>query len=103
MGDRYTGNFKCEYCNTLNEDVWYAPTCGAYTFKCAKCGRSSFIDCALNTKSLEHISFMDVYEAFLGASNVDWGERNLTRMIMESFENIMQIMKNEQEEDEKLK
>ncbi len=36
MGDRYTLTVKCE-CGEIDDDVWYAPTCGCMTWKCPKC------------------------------------------------------------------
>lgn len=36
MGDRYVLDVKCK-CGYIDEDVWYAPTCGALFWKCPKC------------------------------------------------------------------
>jgi hypothetical protein len=37
MGDRYFITVKCE-CGHVENDVYYAPTCGFTTYKC-KCGK----------------------------------------------------------------
>jgi len=38
MGDRYTLTVKCE-CGFVDDDAWYAPTCGAMNWECPKCKR----------------------------------------------------------------
>ena len=43
MGDRYELNLHCAYCNELNKDIWYAPTCGSIGFKCSNCGETNYI------------------------------------------------------------
>ncbi len=37
MGDRYILSMRCPKCGGLNEDIYYAPTCGFETFKCKNC------------------------------------------------------------------
>ncbi len=37
MGDRYFITVECPHCSKINEDVYYAPTCGITTFECT-CG-----------------------------------------------------------------
>ena len=40
MGDRYELNLTCPFCKHNQEElVWYAPTCGAITHVCEKCGK----------------------------------------------------------------
>jgi transposase-like protein len=39
MGDRYILNVKCPKCEYINEEVYYAPTCGFTSHKCEKCGK----------------------------------------------------------------
>ena len=34
MGDRYILTVTCPKCGTVNNDVYYAPTCGFLTYKC---------------------------------------------------------------------
>jgi len=43
MGDRYTFNAKCAYCDKLNEEVYFAPTCGFIVHKCESCGKTNKI------------------------------------------------------------
>ena len=37
MGDRYILTVKCD-CGKVDEDVYYAPTCGFTHWKCPNCG-----------------------------------------------------------------
>lgn len=37
MGTRYLLSVECPKCKIIDDDVYYAPTCGFLTFKC-KCG-----------------------------------------------------------------
>ncbi len=37
MGDRYILTVKCK-CGFLDDDVYYAPTCGFIDWKCPECG-----------------------------------------------------------------
>ena len=37
MGDRYFLKMTCDRCGAMEEDVYFAPTCGFTTWKC-KCG-----------------------------------------------------------------
>ena len=43
MGDRYTLSIKCANCQTINEDVWYAPSSGSSSFVCAKCKKINWV------------------------------------------------------------
>ena len=61
MGTRYIITVICPTCDTVDEDVYYAPTCGFVTHKCSGCGAR--IDLVKYTG----ISYRD-------ASNVDWVE-----------------------------
>ena len=38
MGDRITLEVTCSKCGKIDEQVWYAPTCGVMTWKCPMCG-----------------------------------------------------------------
>jgi len=40
MGTRYHLTVDCPYCNWINYDVYYAPTCGITTFTCESCGKT---------------------------------------------------------------
>ena len=39
MGDRYFITVKCPDCGHVEEDVYYAPTCGFVDWDCTKCGK----------------------------------------------------------------
>lgn len=43
MGDHWTLNLYCAYCDRENEDIYYAPTCDADTFECEFCGKENRI------------------------------------------------------------
>jgi len=53
MGDRYILSMRCPKCGKLNEDVYYAPSCGFETFKCQKCGVENEIYCGFGVKCSE--------------------------------------------------
>jgi hypothetical protein len=38
MGDRYVLTVKCK-CGFIDNNVWYAPTCGFMIWECPKCKR----------------------------------------------------------------
>lgn len=38
MGDRYFLTIVCPKCDMMDNDVYYAPTCGFSTHKCIGCG-----------------------------------------------------------------
>lgn len=40
MGSRYISDVVCPYCGRLNEEVYYAPTCGFNWQKCENCGET---------------------------------------------------------------
>lgn len=60
MGDRYTMEVTCKKCGHVDDDAWYAPTCGAITTKCEKCGYVT---------DLEEYSGIDA----VGCANTEYG------------------------------
>ena len=38
MGDRYFIDVVCPICGAIENDVYYAPTCGAVEWTCPDCG-----------------------------------------------------------------
>jgi len=38
MGDRYIITEKCPKCGAIENDIYFAPTCGFTTWKCKACG-----------------------------------------------------------------
>jgi len=82
MGDRFYLNLKCVYCGLISE-VYYAPTCGFYDFKCRTdniselsevqpvnvgCGKINFITATFEVKKVEEVTEDDVIQAFEMAS-----------------------------------
>ena len=43
MGDRYIIQLSCAYCGKLNEDIYYAESCGSTKFVCEFCKKSNKI------------------------------------------------------------
>ena len=70
MGDRINCDLNCAYCNKLNEDVWFAPTCNIMTFICEKCKKINFITTDLKSRRIELVKKEDVYWAISNASNM---------------------------------
>jgi hypothetical protein len=58
MGNRYYVDVTCPKCDTKEEEVYYAPTCGFLTWTCPSCG------CVVDLEKLTGISYED-------ASNLD--------------------------------
>ena len=50
MGDRYSLNLYCAACGIENEDIYYAESCEATTFKCEHCGKENEIYMKFDTK-----------------------------------------------------
>jgi len=38
MGDRYIITLVCPGCGVIDDDVYYAPTCGFVKWQCSECG-----------------------------------------------------------------
>ena len=72
MGDRYELIKNCAYCDTLHEDIYYAPTCGFHTFFCDKCGKRNFIvlDDNFTVKKMGDVTYDDIYDSISQASNM---------------------------------
>jgi len=68
MGDRYDLNINCTYCNYLNKDVWYAPTCSTDTFRCEKCKELNFINSDFKSMKIIDVSIDEVRKGFSNAS-----------------------------------
>lgn len=64
MGDRFYLILNCAYCSTVNKDVYYAPTCDFYDFKCQKCNRTNFITADFSVKRVEDVVIENVVAAF---------------------------------------
>ena len=74
MGNRYTLTVKCE-CGEVDEDVWYAPTCGCMIWKCPKCKK---------VINLEEYSGIDAE----GCANTEEGAKSVRRLRKELNNNL---------------
>lgn len=70
MGDRIDGSWNCVHCGVTEEEVWYAPTCNSFGFRCQKCGKYNFITTDLEVKKVEDVTYDDVYQAVNNASTM---------------------------------
>ena len=44
MGDRfYLHDLRCAYCGVVQQEVYYAPSCGFVTHDCFFCGKKNLI------------------------------------------------------------
>lgn len=88
MGDRYILVLNCTYCNQIDDDVWYAPTCGSETFICKKCKKINFITQDFKTKKIKDITYEDIKSGFLNNTNIVWKEEEIKRMCKRRFEEL---------------
>jgi len=66
MGDRYIIQVKCEKCGYIDDDVYYAPTCGFEFHQCTKCNH--VIDLAKYTGiSVDDASNKDIIANMIAA------------------------------------
>ena len=80
MGNRYTLDLNCVYCDKLNKEVWYAPTCAADTFVCEHCDKPNFITEDTKAIKWEDVTFEDIKEGFVNNTNVGWKDEELENM-----------------------
>ena len=71
MGDRYFLTIECPKCKAVDNDVYYAPTCGFKTWRCPKCG-----------KKVDLEKYTGITEA--DASNADLIDSILHRFVKEA-------------------
>ncbi len=90
MGDRYTQTVNCKF-GLIDDDVWYAPTCGFIDWTCPKC--KEIID-------LEEYSGIDAE----GCANTKYGIRAVKELqnkdefqeiVKEKIKMIKEVNKNE--------
>lgn len=92
MGDRYIADVNCAYCGATNEEVWYAPTCGADTFRCEKCGKQNFIySILMNALKMEDVTVQDVIKGFEECTSISWSEEEVWRMCEEYLNEIKKL------------
>jgi len=87
MGDRIELIENCVYCGETEEEVWYAPTCNSFGFKCKKCGKYNFITTDLEVKKIEDITYGDVYWAINNASTM-MDEKQIKACAKEFYDNL---------------
>ena len=75
MGDRYILTVKCKKCGKVDDDVYYAPTCGFVTHKCDNCGE--VID----------------LEEYTGISYEDASNRDVIESLFDNVRNTSKIRK----------
>ena len=98
MGDRCELSLKCAYCDSWNEDVWYAPTCSSDTFACKNCGKFNFIKDTVfefEAKKVEDVKYEEVEIGFINTTNVTWTDEDVKRMCKERHNSIINENKNE--------
>ena len=97
MGDRIEMDMMCVYCKTKNMGIFFAPTCGFYTFECERCHKHNFIadtECiGFIAKKCEQATYQEVEDEFLNATNVEWKPAEIKRICEESFKNIKNMNK----------
>jgi hypothetical protein len=103
MGDRYTLLLNCAYCKSKNEDIYYAPTCGFYTFKCEECGLDNFITADFKSMKLENVKIHMIKYGFIGATNQNWTTKQINKHCEEVMDNIRKIIKEKKDEHKKKK
>lgn len=87
MGTRFELTRPCIYCKAVNKDIWYAPTCSSFTFKCEKCGKTNFITVDLDVKKIEDVVFSDVLWAIDDCANL-MDERQIEACAKSEFNRI---------------
>lgn len=91
MGDRYELILNCAYCNSCNDDVWYAPTCSLDIFTCDKCKKINFITTStfgFKAKKVEDVEYEEVEIGFFNTTNTSWTDEQVKRMCKERYNSI---------------
>jgi len=52
MGDRFIVTLNCAYCGRLNEDAWYASSCGVEYFVCSFCLKYNRMDMNFRSRKM---------------------------------------------------
>ena len=102
MGDRFELIKNCVYCDAINKEVWYAPTCNSLTFTCEKCGKENFIvfDEGFTVKKLGDVTYDDVYWAINNASSM-MDEKQIESCANDKWNNLLMSLREEKEKNEK--
>ena len=101
MGDRYELTKNCVYCEALNKDVWYAPTCNSVTFTCEKCGKENFIvsDEDFTVKKIGDVTYDDVYNSISQSSNM-MNEKQIESCANEMWNNLLMKLREGKKKDD---
>jgi len=93
MGERYylTGK-KCQYCEKVQEEVYFAPTSNITGFNCEKCDKENFITEDFHVMRLEDVSFVEVYRILLSTSNL-MSNNQIRKMAMDMFKELKERCK----------
>ena len=86
MGSSYLLELHCVHCVKLNTDIYYAPTCGTYTFKCSHCGKMNYITKDKESAMPDEASGEDLFEAFLNTTIIAWNDLEIHNIRKEFFE-----------------
>ena len=92
MGDRYTINVDCAYCNSTNKDVWYAPTSNCDVFECVYCERWNFITTNFKAVQIEDVTYDMVEAGFMFTTSMAWTEDDIKRMCNDRFNKIKEMV-----------
>ena len=94
MGNRYILEVSCPYCKYKEDDFWYAPTCGADSFTCPSCHKTSFV-VAMDLKKAEEVTAKELTEGELSNLNM-WSpnEKEQQDMLDRNKERLISILKN---------
>ena len=66
MGDRYIITVTCPDCGFIDDDVYYAPTCGFVDWECPKCNKK------VDLEKLTGITYEDASNADMIEDIVDF-------------------------------
>lgn len=92
MGDRLELIKKCIYCEEINKEVYYAPTCGFLGFTCGGCGKFNFIifNDVFTIKKVEEVTYRDIYNAIAKASNF-MDQKQVENCADEAWNNLVKL------------
>lgn len=93
MGDRYYLRLNCAYCNHLNTEIYYAPTCNFYDFKCKYCGKVNFISDNFLSKKTEDVTLKEIENGFFITTNVNWNKKQIKLIKKDCKDYYKQIKK----------
>ena len=99
MGDRYFIQVRCE-CGYIEDDVYYAPTCGFNTFKCNYCGKTNLIISTTKNIEAEKVTGELLFNNFMAETNVGWDDVD-SKSILKECKEKAKIIRNSNKGSEK--